>query len=398
MGKRVKAIVKPDILVWARETAGLDVETAAKRIGTSVARINAWEDDGVDDLPTVKQLQKMASVYRRPLSVFYLQERPNTFQVLRDYRRLPGTGMQSYSPELLLEQRLINQRREQALELAAEINIKPPVFHYHASLNENPESVGARIREILGVSLKEQSTWRDNRVAFNSWRQSIENLGIMVFQMTRVPSDEVSGFAISHENYPVIAINRKSTPHTRRSFSLFHEFAHLLLSQSGISESDVDSARRPEEQQVEIWCNAVAAATLMPRNAILNHRLVRMHTDNAWSDQVIESVAREFSVSREAIVRRLKDFGRTTQEFYRTKRKQYTNERNQQLEYRRLAVSQSDFRRNPVQDVLSDFGNPFVHLVLNSYYDGRITLSDVSSYLNVRVRHIPKIEQRVGFA
>ncbi len=394
----MKAIVKPDILAWARETAGLDVETAAKRIGTSVARITTWEDVGTEDLPTVKQLRKMAIVYRRPLSVFYLQMRPHTFQVLRDYRRLPGTGMRKYSPELLLEQRLIYQRREQALELAAEIEIEPPSFQLEARLNENPEFVGARIRENLKVSLDEQSAWRDDRLAFNSWRQKVENLGVMVFQMTRVASDEVSGFAISNETYPVIAINRRTTPHTRRSFSLFHEFAHLLLRQSGISELDVDSARPPEEQQVEIWCNAVAAATLMPHDAFLENKIVQRHHDKAWSDENIRAIAQEFSVSRESIVRRLNNFGRATDSFYCAKRQQYAIEWQNRLEIRNLQLKNSEFRRNPAQDVLSDFGKPFVHLVLNSFYDGRITLSDVSSYLNVRVRHIPTIEQKIGFA
>ena len=397
MSKRVRAIVKPDILVWARETAGLDVEIAAKRIGTSVARVMAWEDEDLIDLPTVKQLQNMTKIYRRPLSVFYLQERPYTFQVLRDYRRLPGTGMQRYSPKLLLEQRLINQRREQAIDLATELDSNLLVFQHKANLDETPESVGTRIRKVLGVTLEEQLAWRDPRIAFNAWRKKIESLGIMVFQRNRVQSNEVSGFAICHEIYPVIAINRKATPYSRRSFSLFREFAHLLSRQSGISESDVDAARPPEEQRVEIWCNAVAAATLMPRDAFLENKRVRRHRDEIWSEAEIEYIAQRFSVSREAIVRRLKFLGRTTEAFYSAKRQRYAKEWKNQLEINKGKYIGSNFRVNPVQDVLSNFGSPFVHLVLNSYYEGRITLSDVSSYLNIRVRHIPKIEQRIGF-
>ncbi len=391
-------MVKPDLLVWARETAGLDLETSAKRIGTSVERMTAWEDDATKDLPTVKQLRKMATVYKRPMGVFYLQDRPYTFQALRDYRRLPGTGMRSYSPELLLEQRLAYQRREQALELAAEIEIEPPAFCYQASLGEDPESIGVRIREVLEVSLDEQLGWPDDRVAFNSWRQKIENLGVMVFQMTQVASDEVSGFAICEESFPVVAINRKSTPHTRRSFSLFHEFAHLLLRESGISESDVDSSRPPEEQKVEIWCNAVAAATLMPRDAFLGNSIVQSKEDNTWSEDEIRAIARDFSVSRESTVRRLNNVGLATQSFYRVKRQKYALEWQSHVETRRLKLKNSKFQKNPAQEVLSDFGKPFVRLVLNSFYDGRITLSDVASYLNVRVRHIPTIEQRIGIA
>jgi DNA-directed RNA polymerase specialized sigma subunit len=38
-----------------------------------------------------------------------------------------------------------------------------------------------------------------------------------------------------------------------------------------------------------------------------------------------------------------------------------------------------------------------VRLVLQSYYQDRITLSDVSEYLGVRLKHLSKIEQAVGF-
>ena len=221
MSQRVKALVKPKILVWARETAGLDIDSAAKKIGTSVARIIVWEDEATEDSPTIKQLQKMARVYKRPLSVFYLQDIPYTFQVLRDFRRLAGSELRQYSHELTIEQRLVNQRREQALELADSLGIKPDPFQFGANMDEDPEIVAARIRQFLRITFEKQIGWSDERVAFNTWRRKVEELGVLVFQMTRVPSDEASGFAISHENYPVIAINRKNTSLSRRNFTLF---------------------------------------------------------------------------------------------------------------------------------------------------------------------------------
>ena len=38
-------------------------------------------------------------------------------------------------------------------------------------------------------------------------------------------------------------------------------------------------------------------------------------------------------------------------------------------------------------------GRGFTRLVLRSYYDQRITLNDVSSYLGAKVKHIPEIER-----
>ena len=42
-------------------------------------------------------------------------------------------------------------------------------------------------------------------------------------------------------------------------------------------------------------------------------------------------------------------------------------------------------------------GKPFVRVVLNNYYQDRLTLSDVSRYLGLRVKHMPRLEQFVGF-
>ena len=42
--------------------------------------------------------------------------------------------------------------------------------------------------------------------------------------------------------------------------------------------------------------------------------------------------------------------------------------------------------------VMSWNGRGFTRLVLRSYYDQRITLNDVSSYLGPKVKHIPALE------
>ncbi len=89
-------------------------------------------------------------------------------------------------------------------------------------------------------------------------------------------------------------------------------------------------------------------------------------------------------------------FGLTTQAFYRTKRAQYNEAFLAQQARARERLKNQDFRRNPPAEAVSTIGKPFVRLVLDNYYQDRITLSDVSSYLGVRVKHFPRIEQAVG--
>jgi len=317
--------------------------------------------------------------------------------VMRDFRRLPGDGMRRYSPGLTLEMRAAQQRRELALELLDDLDEEPPRFTLSATLEDDPEVIGERIREALGITYDVQRQWHDARIAFNHWRLRIEALGALVFQMTHVEADEVSGFAIAEELLPVLAVNRKNT-FNRRSFSLLHEFAHLMLRLSGVSDLDVDADRPPEEQRVEVFCNRVAAAALLPRPQILSERTVETHRRDRpeWNDEDISDLATTYGVSRETVLRRLLTFGLTTRHFYRTKRAQYNEEFLAQQERERERRKGQDFRRNPPREVISTCGEPFVRLVLDNYYQDRITLRDVSSYLGVRVKHFSRIEQAIG--
>ncbi|MCY4196480.1 MAG: helix-turn-helix transcriptional regulator [Rhodobacteraceae bacterium] len=85
--------VNPDILVWARETAGLSVEEAAKTLQlTTSARSTAAEKlERGEKSPTRNQLNSMAKAYRRPLLVFYMEEPPRTGSRGTDFRRSPGS-------------------------------------------------------------------------------------------------------------------------------------------------------------------------------------------------------------------------------------------------------------------------------------------------------------------
>ena len=225
----------------------------------------------------------------------------------------------SYSPAVQLEIRTANERRELALELAADLEQDIPKFTLAATTQEDPETVGARIRTALGVSWELQLRWRDNegRAGFNAWRNRIETLGVLVFQTTRFPSDEASGFAIAADTLPVIALNRNDAL-TRRTFSLLHELAHLMIRVSGVSELATDVTRPPEDQRIEVFCNSVAAAALIPRDVLLaDARVVAQGTRSAqWSDAEIRDLAYQFGVSREALLRRLLTLNRTTEEFY----------------------------------------------------------------------------------
>jgi Zn-dependent peptidase ImmA (M78 family)/DNA-binding transcriptional regulator YiaG len=397
MPERVRAIVKPELLTWARDSAGFSVPEAAEKLHLDPDRLAAWEAG--DDAPTIPQLRRVAQLYRRPLAVFYLQEVPGDFQVIRDLRRLPGTGMRRMPPQLRLEIRRASQLRALALELLEDAGETAPRFALSATQADGSEAVGQRIREAFRLTEDEQRRWRDQdgREAFRGWRDRIEAAGVLVFQATHFDADEASGFAIAEPVLPVVAVNRKDPP-TRRTFSLLHEFVHLMLSISGVSDLHTDEARPPEDQAIEIFCNQAAAAALMPRDWLLREALVTLRGARAitWLDSEVADLARGFGVSREAMLRRLLTLGRTTDIFYRQKRAQYLAEYRALRERQRESAAEDTILRNMPLETVSNIGRPLVRMILGNYYQDRLSLSEVAGYLGIKTKHISKLEQVAG--
>jgi Zn-dependent peptidase ImmA (M78 family)/transcriptional regulator with XRE-family HTH domain len=399
MAPRVKALVNPALIKWARETAGFTAAEAAVRLDIEEERLSAWEDAGTDDAPSIPQLRKIAALFKRPLAVFYMAEPPKGFAVMRDLRRLPGTGTRRYSPALQMEIRTANERRELALELAMDLEQELPKFTLSTTQREDPEEVGARIRVTLGVTSQLQAHWRDNdgRAGFNAWRSRIENAGALVFQTTRFPTEEASGFSIAGDTLPVIAVNRNDVL-TRRTFSLLHELVHLMVRISGVSDLETDATRPPEDQRIEVFCNHVAAAALIPKDALLaDSRVVAQGARSTnWNAAEVIDLARQFNVSREALLRRLLTFDRTTADFYASRRTQYIAEYLANKARQKELSADTEMKRNMPQETVSNFGRPFIRMLLGNYYQDLITLSDVSGYLGLKVKHIPKLEQVAG--
>jgi len=370
------------------------------RLKIDEGRLAAWEDPANDDAPSIPQLRKIAALFKRPLAVFYLQEAPPRFEVLRDLRRLPGEGARSYSPAVQLEIRAANERRELALELAEDLEQDIPRFTLSATMQEHSEVVGARIRAALGITTDLQLGWRDidGRAGFNAWRSQIENLGVLVFQTTRFPSDEASGFAIAADTLPVIAVNRNDAL-TRRTFSLVHELVHLMIRVSGVSELETDVDRPPEDQRIEVFCNSAAAAALTPRGELLAEPRVIARGERSanWSDAEISDLARNFNVSREALLRRLLTLNRTTVNFYRQKRAQFLAEFLESQKRKKEKAAQTEMKRNMPQETVSNLGKRLVNMLLDNYHQDRMSLSEISGYLGLKVKHVPRLEEVAGF-
>jgi Zn-dependent peptidase ImmA (M78 family) len=381
----VRAIATPDLLKWGRESAGLDVYGAARRAQVASDRLASWEAGEAN--PTITQLRKLAEIYRRPLSVFFLPERPPQLEVdPHDFRQLPGRRAGEVSPALRYQLRLAHERRQIAADLIKELEAEPPKFEIIATLNDDPEELGSRLRNRIGMTFDVQAQWRQSYDALNGWRALIEAAGVLVFQASGIELEEMRGFSLADDPIPVIVTNAKDAPNGR-VFTMLHELCHVAVRQSGLCEPEEARARPPEEQKVEVFCNHVAGAALVPRDALLNDATVAAHRGAQWTEEELGAIARRFAVSKFVALRRLLIAGRTSQAFYRFK----------QDEWSKAATESQGGIVTPDRRAVSEAGRTFVRLVLQSYYADRITLNDVSKFLRVRLKHLPKIEHAVGF-
>jgi Zn-dependent peptidase ImmA (M78 family)/DNA-binding XRE family transcriptional regulator len=385
-GHRLYASPQSGLLAWARESAGFDVATAAKKAGVAPERLSAWEADEAQ--PTMNQLRKLAHIYRRPVAVFYLPRPPEDVSPPKDYRRLPGRVAGVESPELRYEIRRAVTRREFALELLEEAGEDAPEVPMTGDGSESSEQLGNRIRDVLGIDMQVQSTWRGAYDSFNGWRTLIERTGALVQQMLAVEVGEARGFSIGEFPLPVVVVNIKDAPRGR-TFSLLHEFVHIVLRQGGLCDLDDITSRSMDDLRVERYCNAVAGAALVPENSLRESTYDRAPLGPAWPDDQLRALALEFGVSREVILRRLLDLGATTDEFYRQKRDEFLEE------YEEARRRPGGGFAPPHTLALASAGPAFTGLVLSSYEQGTITASDVSDYLGVRLKHLPRIEEQL---
>ena len=167
MASRIEARANPDLLVWARETAGF----LPMRLPTvSKSRSIGLRPGSGSGRPSLPQLRKVAQLYRRPLAAFYLPHPPAGEEPIHDFRRIHGQMVGRSSPDLLLAIRRCRERREIALDLCGQLDAEPTSLNLTVSLRDDPEAVAGRIRALLDVRFEEQRSWQEQYEAFRQWR------------------------------------------------------------------------------------------------------------------------------------------------------------------------------------------------------------------------------------
>lgn len=384
--------VAPTVLIWARKTAGMSIETVSRRMGPSVsgADVRAWEE-GVDDPSfaplTYSRLKSLAVIYRRPLSVFYLDAPPTEFQVPRDYRRVSGGGQESPSTNLRFELRRLSTERVSAIELATISKTPPRSIELRFSTSNDPEEVGNRIRQWLDITTADQLRWSET--AFHFWSRAIEAKDILVAQFQGISVQEIRGCSLSQQPFPLLAVNQQDAL-GGRLFTLLHELGHLFINEASLCDlHEVTSKHTPDHDRVERFCNAVAASALMPLDSVKLALNGQLPTKGKWTDYDLGVLARRHGVSREAALLRLVTLGLATRQEYEERRQAFLA----------ADIAKREISKNPDSKVripvarrrLAGFGYRYVEMVVDSFERRDITASDLSDFLDMKIDHLPKL-------
>lgn len=257
-------------------------------------------------------------------------------------------------------------------------------------VDTSPEAAGQLARQVLGITFNEQFSWRKPDEAFAGWLQAIEAFNVFVLRTSDVALEEMRGFSISSGPVPIIVINALDWPRGQ-VFTLLHEFAHLMLREGGLC--DLFEPDSKEGREVEMWCNAVAGATLMPREQFLDNEVIGPPGVRYWDDEVLVQLSRRWGVSREAVLRRLVTLHRASYEFYQSKRQEYLAVYAAQREEERDKRRQTTGGPPPYRMAIRDRGKPYVRLVLDAYHREVISASSASNLLSLKLKHLAALER-----
>jgi len=298
----LRVTVRPELFHWACSRTGGSIEDFAGRF----PKLEAWVREQAK--PTLRQLESFARATRTPVGYFFLPEPPEEAVPIPDLRTIGNEHIKHPSADLLETVYICQQRQEWFRDYARSVGETGLDFVGSVTRSEDIEVIATRMRDALGFNLDDRrrmATWSE---ALRQFIIQAESLGVLVMvngivggnTHRKLDPTEFRGFALTDKLAPLVFINGADTK-AAQMFTLGHELAHLWLGESALS--DVGPASSPSNE-IEIWCNQVAAEMLCPLSVVrAEYSASRELRDN------VDTLARRFKVSTLVVLRRIHDAG-----------------------------------------------------------------------------------------
>lgn len=361
--------IAPELYRWAVERAGWDEQTAQRRF----PQLSEWTA-GIRQ-PTLKQVEQFAHATHAPFGQLFLSEPPEEPLPVPDLRTIKDAAIRRPSADLLDTVYLCQERQDWYREFAAENRLEPVRYVGTATTQDSPAHVAGQMREALNTPDSGSEARGSWAVTFRRLVDRIEATGTLVMVSGVVGAnthrvlkpEEFRGFALSDEIAPLLFINGADTK-AAQIFTLIHEFAHLWLGGSALSDASV--AER-SANTTERWCNAVAGEFLVPIDSLHDE-----YRDDV-SSEALDELARRFTVSTLVILRRIADAGYLAWDDFRAR---YVDEHQRVMamltEAREGSGGGNYYNTQPVR-----LSRQFARSVIESTYEGSTSYRDAYQLL-----------------
>ena len=255
--------IRPEMLRWARERAGYDLDDLAGRL----PRLPAWERG--EKQPTARQLEAFANATHVPLGYLFLPTPPEEHVPIADFRTVDAAVLRP-SPDLLDTIYSMQQRQAWLRDERLECEAHPLEFVGSAQLTDDPDAVGREMRRTLDIGggwAADIGTWV---AAVGELRRTINRAGIMAVingvvgnnTTRKLNVEEFRGFSLCDPHAPLIFVNGADAK-SAQMFTLAHELAHIWLGAPGEGISGFETLF-PGGTAVENFCDRAAAEFLLP--------------------------------------------------------------------------------------------------------------------------------------
>jgi len=360
--------INPGVLRWSIERSGFPVGALEPQF----PKLRDWIEG--EKHPTLKQLESLAKKVRLPIGYFFLSKAPDHSIKIPYFRTDKDKTPANFSPELIDTVYSMQRRQLWLREYLIENGASKLPFINSAKCTDSAIDIASSIRGYLGLEedwAVQHPTWQlALRHLFTVTDKSEINIvvnGIVANNTHRkLDPREFRGFVLKDDFAPFLFINN-SDGKAAQMFTLAHELAHLWYGSSAI----FDLARlQPADDDVEIFCNKVAAEFLVSSNSLRRTWDTILDKGNIYQD-----LARIYKVSEIVIARRLLDLRLINKEEFFGFYKIYMDRVEKQMK----AASGGDYYNNQGMRV----GKNFMQAVVQAERDGSLQPTEAFRLTNL---------------
>jgi len=380
--KSIIVEVNPEVLKWLRVSSGWTFEDISKRLKTNVEAVKEFESGAKK--PTLRQLKELSLAFNRPLAAFLLSKPKEEKPLPKDYRMLPNR-IGIFDKKTMLAIRKARSLQSISKELSSNIKYGTKPKIERVKITDNPEITSRKYREMFELTEEKQRKFRDAYQVFNYLRDTLEDMNILVFQIS-MPVEDARGFSLSDDLPTIIVVNTKDNIEARL-FSLAHEFAHVLLGETVIDFPELSITIK---DNIEKWCNEFASSFLLPKETA--KKLFEIDKTKLVETETLNALSRRYKISKAMLLYNMLKLDYLSKIEYEEVLERY---KPKQVKAKKKREKKSGGIPSEKR-CISEVGNKFVSLVANNFDKNFITYSDALNYLSIKSKSFDKVLAKAG--